>query len=69
MLSKKVVNLTPDERQQYGRINNRTQNWIDKVDTYMVQNPKLVPFYLSKEEFDKDRAARAVFLDFIYTTG
>ena len=68
VLAPKVVNLTPDERRQYGRIGNNTQNWIDKVDTYMVQNPKLVPFYLSKEEFDKDRLARSIFLDLIKQT-
>ena len=65
VLSGKVVNLTPEERSQYGRIGNNTQNWVDKVETYMEQNPKLVPFYLSKDEFDKDRVARGVFLDFI----
>ncbi len=65
VLSGKVINLTPEERRQYGSIGNNTQYWIDKVDTYMVQNPKLVPFYLSKEEFDKDRLARSIFLDLI----
>jgi hypothetical protein len=65
VLANKVINLTPDERKQYGRINNRTEAWIDKINTYMEQNPKLVPFYLDKNEFDKDREARKEFLDIL----
>jgi len=54
----KVINLSPEERQQYGRINDRTENWIVKVDSHMKQRPELVPFYINKEEFDKDMEAR-----------
>ena len=54
----KVINHSPEERQQYGRINDRTENWIVKVDSHMKQRPELVPFYINKEEFDKDMEAR-----------
>ncbi|MCG8410300.1 MAG: hypothetical protein MI739_03340 [Bacteroidales bacterium] len=58
VLKGKVINLTPDEKQQYGRLGNKTQNWINKIDNYMVQKPELVPFYIKKDEFDKDMSAR-----------
>ncbi|MBK5283858.1 MAG: hypothetical protein JJE25_00510 [Bacteroidia bacterium] len=54
----KVVNLTPEERQQYGRIGNRTENWIDKVKGYMDANPTLVPPYIDTIEHKKDFEAR-----------
>ncbi len=54
----KVVNLTPEERNQYGRIGNRTENWIEKVKRYMDGNASLIPNYISKPEYDKDYAAR-----------
>ena len=58
VLKEKVINLTPEERQQYGSINNNTENWIDKIEGYMNQKPDLVPFYLDKVAFEKDRKAR-----------
>ncbi|WP_148639404.1 hypothetical protein [Aquimarina longa] len=57
-ISGKVINLTADERQQYGKLGNKTENWVKKVNQYMEQKPELVPFYLDKEEFDKDTQAR-----------
>ena len=58
LIKGKVINLSPEERQQYGRINNRTENWIVKVDVHMKQRPELIPFYIDKEEFVKDQEAR-----------
>jgi hypothetical protein len=54
----KVVNLSPEERQQYGRINDRTENWVVKVKDYMVQKPELIPFYIDQEEHMNDIEAR-----------
>jgi hypothetical protein len=54
----KVVNLTPEQRQQYGRIGNNTENWIVKVKGYMDGNPTLIPNYIDKAEHDKDYASR-----------
>jgi hypothetical protein len=62
LMKDKVVNLTPDERQQYGKINDRTENWVVKVQEYMSQKPELVPFYIQKSEFDKDINARGVLM-------
>jgi hypothetical protein len=62
VLEDKVVNLTPIERCKYSRVNNRTINWIEKIDTYMEQKPELIPFYLDKEKFDKDKTAFLKFM-------
>jgi len=58
VLAPKVINLTPDERQRYARVDNKTENWITKTQGYMEQKPELVPFYVDKAEFDKDLDAR-----------
>lgn len=57
-LKGKAVNLTPEERQLYGKLGDKTENFIKKVRDYMEQDPKLIPFYLDKAEFDKDISAR-----------
>ncbi len=54
----KVINLSPEEKQLYGKIGDNTENWISKVNGYMQQKPELIPFYLNKEEFEKDQKAR-----------
>ncbi|MDO5105871.1 hypothetical protein [Capnocytophaga sp.] len=54
----KSVNLTPDERQQYGRIADRNKLLVDKCKTYMELNPQVMPPTLDKAEFDKDYLAR-----------
>ncbi len=54
----KMINLTPEERQIYGKLGNRTENWVKKVTGYMEQKPELVPFYINKAEFDKDVKVR-----------
>lgn len=58
VLQGKVINLTPEQRQLYGKLNNNTENWIDKVGDHMEQKPNLIPFYLNKQEFDRDRKTR-----------
>lgn len=58
ILKGKVINLTPEQRSQYGRIGNRTENWIDKVKSYMDNNATLIPNYIDKAEFDKDYKTR-----------
>jgi len=45
----KTINLTPEERQFYGKINDKTENWITKVHYYMNEHPEMVPFYINKE--------------------
>ncbi|CAL2106006.1 conserved hypothetical protein [Tenacibaculum sp. 190524A02b] len=58
VIKDKVINLTPEQRQLYGKLGDKTDNWIKKAKQYMEQKPELVPFYLNKLEFDKDYASR-----------
>lgn len=54
----KTINLTPEQRQQYGRIAEQNKLFVNKAKNYMEQYPQLVPGFLDKTEFDKDYAAR-----------
>ncbi|WP_199185127.1 hypothetical protein [Aquimarina sp. I32.4] len=54
----KTVNLTPDQRGQYGRIANQNKLIVDKAKNYMEQHPSWVPRFLDKEEFDRDYITR-----------
>ncbi|GJQ06864.1 hypothetical protein CAPN010_10220 [Capnocytophaga cynodegmi] len=58
VMKDKSVNLTPDERQQYGRIADRNKLLVDKCKAYMELNPQTLPPTLDKAEFDKDYQAR-----------
>lgn len=62
IIKDKVVNLTPEEKQLYGKIGDNTENWVSKVTGYMEQKPELVPFYLDKEEFKRDQESRKAIL-------
>lgn len=65
IIGNKAVNLTPDERQEYGKLGDKTENWVEKVQGYMNQKPELVPFYLDKNEFLKDQKSRKIFLSYL----
>ena len=58
LLSGKVINLTPEERKQYGSIGDKNKVFVDKCKAYMEQDPTTVPNTLDKHEFDKDYKAR-----------
>lgn len=58
ILQNKVINLTPDQRKQYGRIANQNKLIVNKAKVYMEQYPQWVPNFIDKEEFDKDYKAR-----------
>ena len=58
IISSKTVNLTAEERRQYGRIANQNKLLVDKTKDYMEQHPHWVPGFLDKEEFDRDYVAR-----------
>lgn len=58
VLKGKTINLTPDQRQQYGRIANQNKLIVDKAKNYMEQHPDWLPRFLDKEEFDNDYLAR-----------
>ncbi len=57
-LEGKTINLTPDQRLQYGRIANQNKLIVDKAKSYMEQHPNWVPRFLDKQEFDRDYTSR-----------
>jgi hypothetical protein len=54
ILKGKTVNLTPKQRQLYGRVAYEMEVWIDKAAGYMEEDPALVPSYIDMEEYTKD---------------
>lgn len=60
VLKGKTVNLTPQQRQQYGRLGNRTENFVNKIGMYSNQRPEIVPVFINQQEVMKDVVARAV---------
>ncbi|RZS93873.1 hypothetical protein [Aquimarina brevivitae] len=58
ILTGKTVNLTPDQRRQYGRIANQNKLIVDKAKNYMEQHPDWIPRFVDKSEFDRDYTAR-----------
>ena len=57
-LSAVNVNLTPEERQQYGSINEQNKLMVNKVSDYRRNNPNLSVTDVDWSEFDKDFASR-----------
>lgn len=62
LLEGKCITLTPKQRKQYGRLGNRTENWVKKVVDYTGSQPALSPAFLDKAEMDKDYTARQTLL-------
>jgi hypothetical protein len=58
VLQGKTINLTPDQRQQYGSIAEQNKLFVNKAKILMEQNPQHIPNFLDKTEFDKDYDAR-----------
>ncbi|UQB69544.1 hypothetical protein [Epilithonimonas zeae] len=54
----KTINLTPEQRQQYGSIAEQNKLFVNKAKGYMEQCPQYVPPFLDKAEYDKDYDAR-----------
>ena len=52
------VNLTAEDRQRYGSINEQNKLFVNKAKSYMEQYPQFVPLFLDKAEYDRDYAAR-----------
>ncbi len=59
-LEGKAVNLTPEERRQYGSIADRNKILVDKAKFYMEKAPQTMPRTIDKAEFDRDYAARTL---------
>ncbi len=53
----KAVNLTPKQRQQYGRVAYEKEVWVEKVFSYMKQYPASVPVYINMAEHTTDMEA------------
>lgn len=60
VLAGKTINLTPEERQQYGSIAEQNKLFVNKVKIYMDQFPQYVPGFLDKAEFNRDFVARDI---------
>ena len=58
LIKAKCISLTPDERKEYSRIGNKTENWSIKTVNYMSLKPALVPIFVSVAETSRDSAAR-----------
>lgn len=58
VLEGKVVNLTPEQRMQYGRVAEQNKLFVNKAKDYMELYPQYVPTFLDKVEFDNDYKAR-----------
>ncbi|WP_231433799.1 MULTISPECIES: hypothetical protein [unclassified Chryseobacterium] len=55
----KTIHLTPDQRQQHGRIAEQNKLFVNKAKGIMEQYPQHVPVFIDKPEFDRDFIARA----------
>jgi hypothetical protein len=55
--AKKAVNLTSKQRRTYGRVAYEMEEWVNKVSTYMEQDPQLVPSYINMDEYVADLKA------------
>ena len=58
IIQPKAINLTPAERQAYGRVRYEFEVWIAKCQGYMTANPTLVPSYIDMVEHGNDSTAR-----------
>jgi hypothetical protein len=58
ILLPKVINLTPEQRQQYGRIAEQNKLFVNKAKDYMEMYPQHLPPFVDKAEFDSDYTAR-----------
>jgi hypothetical protein len=54
----KTINLTPQQRQQYGSIAEQNKLFVNKAKGYMEEYPQYVPPFIDKVEFDRDFDAR-----------
>jgi hypothetical protein len=54
VLSKKMINLTPKEKQKYSRPRESFYDWIQKIMMYIEQAPELTPSYLKVNELKND---------------
>jgi len=54
----KCVSLTPDERKDYARLGNKSENWSRKIIGYMQTQPEMTPAFIDEDETLRDYQAR-----------
>lgn len=54
ILKGKVINLSPKQRQQHGRVKYEMEVWVGKAVGYADKNPTLLPSYIDKSELTAD---------------
>ena len=57
VLQGKVVNLTPEQRVQYGKVKYDMEVWVAKAAGYIYNNAPLVPSYVNVPELKLDMEA------------
>ena len=62
ILKNKCINLTPEQRMEFSRLGNRTENWSKKAIDYMSLKPLLVPAFVDVAETNRDNTARQVLM-------
>ena len=58
VLDGKMINLTPEERMQYGSVHERNKLFVNKARDFVQRNPQHIPAYLDMPEFMRDYDAR-----------
>lgn len=58
LLRSKCKSLTPEERQEFARLGNKTENWSKKTMSYIHEQPSLTPSFINLVETEKDFASR-----------
>lgn len=56
--AKHVPNLSAEDRQNLGSINETNKLFVNKTKTLMEQNPSMVPVFINQEEYNRDLIAR-----------
>lgn len=60
VLQGKVVNLSPRQRQQHGRVRYEMEVWVNKAASYAESNPALLPSFIDKAELLADQKAHSL---------
>ena len=60
VLAGKVVNLTSEQRMQYGKVKYDMEVWVGKASGYIYNNAPLVPSYVNVDELKLDMAAHNI---------
>ncbi len=56
LLAGKVINLSPQQRQQHARVKYEMEVWVQKAYNYLLANPALVPAFIDTVETGEDLA-------------